>query len=198
MYPLIGIIMREGTSDVGHKIDYVYQDIEKCIINSGGIPIGIYIEEINKYLNICDGFVMEGGSEFTKLDFKAIKLIKEKDIPLLGICLGMQEMAYLYNGSIKDIPNHLNTKHKIIINKDSLLYKIIGKEKIYVNSRHTSAITKTNLYVGSYSLDNVIESVEDKNNKFFLGVEWHPENMYSIDKNSRKIFDYFINVCNDK
>lgn len=195
MYPLIGIIMRDGLSEAGNNISYVYSDIEKAIINSGGIPIGINKKEISKYLDICDGFIMEGGDEFSTEDFHVIKQIKTKDKPLLGICLGMQEMAYQANGRIKDIPNHMNTTHEITINKDSLLYKIIGKEKITVNSRHKSAITNTNLFVSSYATDNVIESVEDKNNKFFLGVAWHPENMYDYDESAKKIFDYFIKIC---
>ena len=195
MYPLIGIIMREGLSEAGNKINYVYSDIEKAIINSGGIPIGINRTEIKKYLNVCDGFIMEGGDEFSNEDFHAIKQIKAKDKPLLGICLGMQEMAYIDNGSIKDVSNHLNTSHDILINKDSLLYKIIGKNTIKVNSRHKSAIVKTDLFVSSYATDNVIESVEDKNNKFFLGVAWHPENMYDYDESAKKIFDYFIKIC---
>ena len=195
MYPLIGIIMREGLSESGHKINYTYSDIEKAIIDSGGITLSINPHEINKYLDMCDGFVMEGGSEFSKVDFEAIKAIKKKDKPLLGICLGMQEMAYIANGRIKDIPNHMNESHEITINKDSLLYKIIGEDKITVNSRHKSAITNTDLFVSSYSSDNVIESVEDKNQKFYLGLEWHPESIYNTDKHAKKIFDYFIKIC---
>ena len=197
MYPLIGIIMRDGVSEAGHKIEYVYSDIEKAIIDSGGIPMGIHHGEIQKYLSACNGFIMQGGSEFSQDDFKVIKMIREHDKPLLGICLGMQEMAYLNNGIIKDVPGHLGTNHEIIIDRGSILYKIIGKDKITVNSRHKSAITRTDLFVGSYSDDDIIESVEDKNCKFFLGLEWHPENMYNSDEDARKIFDYFIKVCHD-
>lgn len=189
--------MRKSKSDSGNDIEYTYTNIMKSIIKSGGTPIGIFEDEITKYMSICNGFIMQGGSEFSKEDFNTIKTIKESNKPLLGICLGMQEMAYLYGGSIKDIQNHLNKNHEILIKKDSLLYKIIGTDKITVNSRHQSAITKTDLFVSSYSLDYIIESVEDKNNKFFLGVQWHPESTYDIDISSKKIFDYFIKMCND-
>ena len=37
----------------------------------------------------------------------------------------------------------------------------------------------------------------NKNNKFYLGLQWHPENMYDEDINAKKIFDYFIKVCHD-
>ena len=196
MKPIIGIIMRDSVSESGHDILYVYTEIINCIIKSGGIPIGIPNKYLDNYLDICKGFIMEGGSEFDKQDFISIKKIKEKDIPLLGICLGMQEMAYLANGTIKDINDHMNREHEISIYKDSLLYKILGIDKINVNSRHKSSIAKTNLIVSAYSTDGVIEAVEDKNNKFYVGLQWHPENMYD-DINVKKIFDYFIKVCHD-
>ena len=56
--------------------------------------------------------------------------------------------------------------HNIIINKSSLLYKIIDKQKIVVNSRHKDYIDTTNMYVGAISEDGIIEEVEDKNKKY--------------------------------
>ena len=73
--------------------------------------------------------------------------------------------------------------------------EILKKDKILVNSRHKSAIKKTNYRVSSISKDNIIESIEIPNHKFFLGLQWHPENLYDIDPNSKKIFDYFIKIC---
>ena len=52
MKPIIGIIMRESVSSIGHKIKYTYCDIENAIIKSGGIPIGISNNDIELYLNI--------------------------------------------------------------------------------------------------------------------------------------------------
>ena len=45
------------------------------------------------------------------------------------------------------------------------------------------------------SIRNVIEAIEDKNKKFFIGVQWHPESMYSYDILECNLFDYFIEVC---
>ena len=59
-------------------------------------------------------------------------------------------------------------------------------------------ISNSNLDTGAISSDNVVEAIESDNKKFFVGIQWHPENMYTYDLNSRKIFDYFIKVCNDK
>ena len=199
MYPIIGIIMRPSTTESNKDIKYAYDDIIYAVIKSKGIPICIPNVNFNNYLDMCDGFILQGGDDIEENNLKIINILKEKNIPLLGICLGMQEIAKSYGGTIYDINNHKNnTLHEIIINKDSLLYKILKCHKTLVNSRHNSAIKDTDLFIGSKSNDNIIESVEDKTKKFLLGLQWHPENMYDIDHNSRKIFDYFIKVCNDK
>ena len=190
--------MRSSVSESNLPIKYIYDDVSYAIYKSGGIPIGIDPKYIDNYLKICQGFIIPGGNEVVENDLLAIKKITEADIPLLGICLGMQEVAYLNSGTITDIINHkIEGLHEIIIKHDSLLYKILGCEKTLVNSRHKSAIVSTRLTVSAISYDNVIEAVEDKSKKFLLGIEWHPENMYDKEINARKIFDYFIKICND-
>ena len=190
--------MRSSVSESNLPIKYIYDDVSYAIYKSGGIPIGIDPEYIDNYLKICQGFIIPGGNGVVENDLLAIKKITEADIPLLGICLGMQEVAYLNSGTITDIINHkIEGLHEIIVKHDSLLYKILGCEKTLVNSRHKSAIVSTRLTVSAISYDNVIEAVEDKSKKFLLGIEWHPENMYDKEINARKIFDYFIKICND-
>lgn len=197
MKPIIGIISRDYYSKTNKKINIVYNDIIYAVIKSKGIPIGIPSnEDIIPYLNICKGFIIQGGDDINKNNLKTIKILKEKNIPSLGICLGMQEM--FYNHNLIDIQNHKNNAlHEIKIIKNTLLHKILKKDKILVNSRHKSAIKDTKYSISSLSKDNVIESIEDSNKLFFLGLQWHPENLYKIDSNSRKIFDYFIKICNN-
>lgn len=180
---------------MGNDIDIIYSDIISSVIRSGGIPIGIS-NNIDEYLNICDGFILQGGDDVDDNNVLLLKKINEKNKPVLGICLGMQEMGVYSEGNITNIDNHLGNKlHEIIINKNSLLYKIIGVEKMLVNSRHKSCISNTKLNVSGIANDGIIEAIEDNSKRFFLGVQWHPENMYDKDENARKIFDYFIKMC---
>lgn len=199
MYPFIGVLLREGKSKTGKIINVLYKDIEKAVIKSGGIPLGVSKENFDLYIDLCDGFIIQGGDDVDEQEEKIIKRLQDFDIPTLGICLGMQEMSVVNDGVMYDIDNHLHQHlHEVNIYKDSFLYKIIKKEKILVNSRHRSAIKNTNLMISSVSSDGVVESVEDSMKRFFLGLQWHPENLYEIDSNSKKIFDYFIKICNDK
>ena len=149
-----------------HKIYSIYDDISKSVYNSGGIPICI----------------------------TSTKYIKET----LSICLGMQLMSTFLGGKEYNVENHKvpNKKyvHKIIINENSKLYKIINKKEIYVNSRHKTIVSKPNCTISATSIDGVIESIEDNTKRFFIGLQWHPESMISYDENSKKIFEYFINI----
>jgi len=198
MRPIIGIIMRNGVSDTFKNIGISYDDIVYSVIKSGGIPVIIPNDNINLYLNLCSGFILQGGDDVCDNNLKLLKLFMDNDIPTLGICLGMQEMAVLNDGILFDVSKHSgDILHEITIKNNSLLYKILGVSKTIVNSRHKSAVLSTKMDVGSVSMDNVIESVEIDDLTFFLGVQWHPESMYDSDINSRKIFDYFIKICND-
>ena len=195
MKPLIGVILRKGESATKKKIGLIYQDIFTSISNSGGIPLGIDSRYLKDYLNICQGFILEGGDDPDNDNLNIINTLYQENIPLLGICLGMQELGISFSGEYINIPHHLNTYHDILIEKDSLLYKIIKKEKIKVNSRHKSAIANSELKISSKSFDNITESLEDSTKKFFLGVQWHPESTYKTDPNSRAIFNYFFKIC---
>ena len=198
MKPIIGIISRHSVSESNNNIDITYSDIISSIKKSNGIPISISNKNFSDYIDICDGFILQGGDDIDEENLNIINILYEKDIPLLGICLGMQEIAYNYNGIVYDIDNHKHSNlHEITINKDSLLYKILSCHKTLVNSRHKSAIKNTDLFISAISDDNVIEAIEGKDKKFFIGLQWHPENLYEKDLNSRKIFDYFVKVCND-
>ena len=86
--------------------------------------------------------------------------------------------------------------HKLKIEKDTKLYKILIKDEIQINSRHNYHLTSVNdLKISAYSEDGLIESVEAKNIRFVLGVQWHPESMLEYDEDSNKIFDAFISSC---
>ncbi|MBQ2947184.1 MAG: gamma-glutamyl-gamma-aminobutyrate hydrolase family protein [Bacilli bacterium] len=199
MKPIIGIITRKSISEENHNINIIYEDIVESIVSNGGISIGIILNDNYKELvNLCDGIIFQGGDNFEKHDIETLKYIYDIDKPVLGICLGMQLMGVLFNGTMLDIENHkkiLNYAHKVKIKRNSKLYNIYKHDIIKVNSRHKSIIKNTNLNVVGISNDGYIEALEDISKKFFIGVQWHPENMISYDKKQNNIFKYFIKSC---
>ena len=208
MKPIIGIITRPDKLISGNEVMGVYDEIRKSIIGSGGIPIGIlpltenldyFDNDVYKIIDMCDGVILQGGDEFYNYDLEIVKYLFENDIPTLGICLGMQLMGSIFGGNLENITKHKykdkKYAHKVYIDKSSKLYDIFKNEVINVNSRHISALNTTELDIVGLSEDNVIEAIEDKNKKFFIGVQWHPESMYSYDILECNLFDYFLDAC---
>ena len=149
--------------------------------------------DIEKYLDMVDGVLFPGGYKITIFDEYLLERCIERDIPTLGICLGMQLMSN-YKRSFKTFENNsfINHKqddndiltHKIIVNKDSLLYEILEKDEIMVNSFHKFHAEENEYFdVVGRSEDNYIEAIEMKNKKFIMGVQFHHEISYEFDEN---------------
>ena len=197
----IGIILRkfsENNKDfIGTRKD-LFEKIYKYDVKVIGIPIDNNFEKNLELINECSGIILSGGDNFSENDFLLVKYLYENDIPTLGICLGMQSMALSFSSFDEiNVKNHKLSNqegHFVNIKENSLLYKIMKTDRIFVNSRHKSAIIDTLLFISAKSDDGVVEAIEDNSKKFFLGLEWHPESLN--DLYSKKLFDYFINICN--
>jgi len=113
-------------------------------------------------------------------------------MPVLGICLGMQEMAVHRGGRIiqhlPDAPGEgldhggagRPQVHPVRVEAGSLLARLVGAESIEVGSTHHQAVRDAGrgMRTAACAPDDVIEAVEDVSpGRFFLGVEWHPERM---------------------
>ena len=222
MKPIIGIITRPELSTGKNPIMCLYKKISNAIIINGGIPLGIDPTETQFYfgknlinthkmseesfldmkriIDMCDGIILQGGDEFYDYDLKVVEYCYKEDIPTLGICLGMQTMGYFFNGNLGRLANNNHDSknkymHSVILDETSKLYKILNKKNLDVNSRHKDYLIKTDLKVVGISNDNIIEAIEDKNKRFFIGVQWHPETMIEYDKIMKRLFEYFINTC---
>ena len=163
-------------------------------------------ERLNSILKICDGIVIPGGSKWYQYDEYICKYAIDNDIPLLCICAGMQLLVKVLNNDklngydntiLNDTYiNHnlkMNYVHEVNILENTFLYEIIGKTKIMVNSRHNYHVpNELSYFASAYSLDGLIEAVEYRDNKFALGIQWHPESMIDYDEDARKIIKKFV------
>ncbi len=217
---IIGIVGRlySGESNI-----ICVEEIRIAVTKFDGIPIlilpvdkedlsykNLYSEEdikdLERVLNLCDGFILPGGDTWYRLDEIVIDYAIRRDKPLLAICLGMQALSKVlsgekeiaYDNTIKNntLINHLEPNkdyvHSVIIDKNSKLYSIIGEEKIWVNSRHSYHVPELdNTLICARSSDGLIEGVELKDKKFIIGVQWHPESNLE-DKHSKKLFKSFF------
>ena len=145
---------------------------------------------------------MQGGNDYYDYDRVVLKYAIDNDIPIMGICLGMQVMASYKADNLIDIDlskynsHNINSKyvHDITIDKNSKLHTILQKNKIKVNSTHNQRVKDSGIYkVSAYSNDGIIEAIEYDKNKFNIGIQFHPEKLYK-DKNMNKIFKAFFDT----
>jgi len=133
--------------------------------------------------------------------------------PILAICRGFQLLnSYLGGNLYQDISIEKNKGeasihwqdkpynkpiHNVIVNKDSLLFKIVKKEELMINSIHHQAVKTIAPKADEAAItkDNIIESIYLKDKKFVLGVQWHPELLYKDYDEQSEIFKSFINSC---
>lgn len=202
MKPKIGIILRPDKNIANKNVQIVYDNIYKALNEYGAYTVGI-INDLSSLdlLNCFDGYVLQGGNDATEFDYAMIRKCHQLDIPLLGICLGMQTMGEVFGGVLKESilnihhPIDSMKLHNIAIYKNTKLYEICKEYNISVNSRHNYELKGCNLVVSARSNDGVIEAIEDTDKRFFLGLQWHPEDMVNFDNYSKKIFKEFINEC---
>lgn len=198
----IGLTTRIIKNELGQSIDKIPHSLIEKLSNYQVRPIIIpNISDISFYLNLCDGFIIPGGNTWVDADIKIIKYAMSKDLPVLGICAGMQAIGNI--DTFKDLTinvgndNHYVTNKKYaheVILSDGILKDILNKDKILVNSRHHDMVVKKDFFeVLAVSLDGVIEAISIPNYKCIIGLQWHPEDLK--DEDTDKIFKYFIDKC---
>lgn len=144
-----------------------------------------------------------------QFELKLAEAALKRDLPMLGICGGQQILNVVLGGTlIQHIPdyvssclNHKKTQprhqpsHTITIAEGTLLKQILGEEIIEVNSRHHQAVEKigSHIKINAYAPDGVIEGIEVSNQRFCLGVQWHPEYLHT--PHDRNLFKAFIAEC---
>lgn len=214
--PLIGI-----TSDLMIRKDrptsYLTMTYVHAVLRAGGIPVVLPPMEgdLDDLVDRFDAFILSGGDDPKTEPFGAPthpesvlvlearqafetqlieKLDQHPDIPVLGVCLGMQMLALCRGGELNQhLPEthtthaaHWEHEHEILSADDTVLAS--GT----VWSVHRQAVSDPGgLRVLASSEDGVIEAIDDPDRAFLLGIQWHPER--TEDPNlGQAIFDRFV------
>ena len=225
--PVIGIVL--DLAKDSEKYSYAHRpwyalrkDYSDCVEKYGGIAIMItYSDNVDRLLDLVDGLIIPGGDEDinpkfygqelksdrvktndvrAEFELKLTKRAIERNIPILGICNGLQVINVVLGGTlIQHIPDyyksHINHEqphpkhepsHSIVIDADTLLWELSPRGTVMVNTTHHQAIDMvgTGLTVSARADDGIIEAIESKNHRFLVGVQWHCEYVNSeLDAN---------------
>ena len=153
----------------------------------------------------------EGDEKRDEFEIAAFHAAQDKQLPVLGICRGMQLINVIQGGTmLQNLPNeqlinaHIGNPdktHKVSVTGNSLLHSITQNETTQVNSAHHQTVDKlgSDLIVNARSDEGLIEGLEWKEGfgkPFMLAVQWHPERMFRFELEnaggSRGIRERFI------
>lgn len=138
----------------------------------------------------------------------------QDDKPLFAICRGIQVLNVALGGSlIQDLPSqwgnavHHNgnydglkrheVAHEVRVEPNTRIAQIIGSGGVGVNSFHHQALKHiaAGLVVTSRADDGIVESVEVPDRRYFVGVQWHPEEMAFGREDMMHLFRSFVVAC---
>jgi putative glutamine amidotransferase len=145
----------------------------------------------------------------TAFELAMVQGAMARGMPILGICGGQQLLHVALGGKLiqhipdtvadalaHEQPNPRNEPgHAVEIVPGTLLHRIVGVERMNVNSAHHQAALDepAGAVVNARAPDGVIEGVEALDRPFCLGVQWHPE--FLIDSGDRRLFDALIGAA---
>jgi len=218
------------------------------VVRAGGTPVIIPPvadkDVIINTLDKIDGLVLTGGGDINplwageepsprlhginhmrdKAELLTVRLAYNRQIPMLGICRGIQTLVTALDGEVdQDIAEsfaaahgagraaaaagHSLIKHSqdadrsepthtVRISRESVLYSLYKTETLAVNSIHHQAVRASGrrFCVSAKAPDGVIEAIESSEFKPFIGVQWHPE---WLGESGQVLFRWLVDRARD-
>lgn len=234
MRPVIGVI---PLFDEEKDSIWMVPGYMEGIRSAGGLPVILPLkadeEMIAQACGLCGGFLFTGGHDVDPALYRAEKgphcgpanhdrdvlektvfaYALEKDLPVFGICRGIQLINVLCGGTLyQDIPTEYQAEgkvehhmsppynvpcHRVEILEDTPLFRLLGKAELAVNSYHHQAVKElaSALRPMAVSEDGLTEALYMPGKRFIQAVQWHPEFCDQTDKDAKRLFESFVEAC---
>ncbi|MDH4097017.1 MAG: gamma-glutamyl-gamma-aminobutyrate hydrolase family protein [Nitrospira sp.] len=147
----------------------------------------------------------------TDFELDLVSQARTRDLPLLGICGGMQTVNVACGGSLfQDISSQVPTaldhrqqkkaihvSHPVTVTPNSLLQKVVDRVILMVNSSHHQSVklVAPSLVASAIASDGIIEAIESPKHRFLLAVQWHPEFLFERHAAHRRLFDALLRAA---
>lgn len=205
------------------------------LLRCGAVPIMLPISNdkalLSSALSHLDGILFTGGQDVSpklygeeirpecgeiseardRMESTLLKLSMERNMPILGICRGLQFINTALGGTLwqdlstqmpSETEHHMSSPydravHNVTLIENTPLYSLLKQQEIGVNSYHHQAIKSTGhgLNVMAVAPDGLAEAVFMPDYSFLWAVQWHPELSFEKDIKSLKIFEAFTAAC---
>ncbi len=245
MAPVIGITatLREDLDRVAERPlgKFVRADLDyvEGVAEAGGVPVVLPpvagARAAEALLGGMDGLLLSGGSDLhpgyygeeplpelgvtvperDAFEMALLEHALRRQIPILGICRGMQVLNVALGGTLyQDLPSQMDhmvllghrqetpkwqPTHEVEVDGGSKVAKILGTDELKVNSYHHQAIKElaSGLVTVAYASDGVIEAVEssDLSKRWLIGVQWHAEAMRDAGPEHRNLFEAHVSAA---
>jgi len=230
--PVIGITVAHCSEELKtFPRTFYVESVKKANGHPILLPIVKTLEEAEEMLALVDALILTGGGDFSPMilgelpkrgigdclperDWSEILLAQvamKEDLPVLGICRGIQVLAIaaggkIYQDLISECPESIEHKQKAprecawheVHLTESKLEMLIEEKTIGVNSFHHQAVSvlPEEFIANAVAPDGIIEGIEKPGAKFCLGVQWHPEAM-DKEMHSQRLFQGLIKVAQE-
>jgi putative glutamine amidotransferase len=181
-----------------------------AVQRAGGVAIVLppddsVAENPDELLDLLDGLILAGGSDIDPASYGATPHPEtkgswperdrfeialgtralERDMPVLGICRGMEMLNVIQGGTLNqhlglELHRHtpgVFTDHRVALEPGSLAARVVGSEATEVKSAHHQGVDEIGegVVVTGHADDGVVEAIELPERSFAVGVLWHPE-----------------------
>jgi len=231
MRPLIGMpscLDERGRWKAGRDYQYLDAAYAAALSEAGASAVVLPAQpDAEELVSRLDGLLLPGGDDLLpdrpyppevrfdpvpdrqlEFDRRLLAAAIQRDLPVLGICYGMQLLALHCGGRLDydlatDRPaagEHRlpepSGRHALRLQPGSRLAGMLGDGEASVNSLHHQAVSEPGSATGvAWAPDRVVEALELPGARFALGVQWHPEKMDA--EHRRRVFGGFVAACRD-
>lgn len=207
----VGLTQRVSVVDeYGERRDCLDQQWTVLLEDLGYTPIPLpnRIENVEDYLDTLglDAIVLTSGNDLTSVDDPAVPAPErddfektvlayaiEADIPVLGVCRGLELLNEYVGGSLTPVTDHVATTHEVDLSDDEVAIEL--PDQALVNSYHDYGIEQAdlgdNLIVLGTAADDTVEFVVHDSHPLW-GIMWHPERQSPSAELDRQILTHVL------